>query len=359
VRSLAAVAAAGAALTLAGACGGSAFTAASGDDASTTSDGPSNDGSAGDVSPGADVTPEASPDDASETSITDALDEGPPHCGGDFQCVPAVPGGWTGPLELYLGAAAPPACPSGSSTTFDGMDGLQASAPNCDCSCDSPVIVCGSVTMTTSAAADCATSCETTPVASGSCFASATCAGNPTSAFQTLSSPVATGKCTPQAAVDVPPASWAAYARACASSFAVTQSDCAAGLVCAHLAPAAPFQAGACIVQAGSQACPTAGYVQSHVEYTGLTDTRGCNPCSCGGSGNATCAATVDAYETSNATCGGLSVTFDPPVDCVPTNVGADLRVTVTGSGDPCTPSPGSPTGVATPTGPSTICCTE
>jgi hypothetical protein len=352
------------ALALAGACGGSAFTAASGDDASTSdgptaSDGPAGGDSSGDVAPGADVTAEASPDGASETSVTDAPEEGPSHCGGEYQCVPAVPGGWAGPLELYRGATPPPVCPGDSSTTFDGMDGLQAPAPTCSCSCGSPVIVCASVNMTTSAAPGCATSCDTTPVASGSCFASPLCAGNPTSAFQTLSSAAATGTCTPQAAVDVPPVTWAAYARACASSFAVTQSDCAAGLVCAHLAPAAPFQAGACIVQAGSQACPTVGYVQSHVEYTGETDTRGCNPCTCGGSGNATCAASMEAYETSNATCGGLSDTFEPPVDCVPTNVGADLRVTVTGSGDPCTPSTGSQTGVATPTGPSTICCTE
>src|SRR5580658_6830203 len=96
-RRLALTAAVGCALALAFACGGSAFsTAPGGSDASTsdvpTPDAPVPDGSMSEAAGG------------NDGASTDSPEEPPAHCAGEFECVPAVPGGWTGPLEFYLGS---------------------------------------------------------------------------------------------------------------------------------------------------------------------------------------------------------------------------------------------------------------
>src|SRR5580692_9006146 len=82
VGSLAVLAAVGCAIVAALACGGAAFSVVDGGPDATTSDAP----------------------------VADVLEEPPVTCEGDFVCVPAIPAGWTGPLEVYSGTVTAPPC---------------------------------------------------------------------------------------------------------------------------------------------------------------------------------------------------------------------------------------------------------
>jgi hypothetical protein len=303
------------------------------------------------ASDSADGTSEAEP-------AGDAMEESPAHCGGDFECVPAVPSGWTGPLELYLGASAAPSCPAVATDVFDGMDGLNAPAATCGCACGSPEITC-SVEMNTYDVSPCATSCASTAIVSGTCFTTAKCAGSSgLTAYQTLTVENSDGKCAPQATTTSTPPSWSDYARACAPLVMPGQLDCPTGQVCTRKPVEAQFEAGVCIMQSGNQTCPT-GYGVSHVEYTDVDDGRGCSACTCGDPPSITCSATLEGYMTTNGTCSAGAITYTPPVACVPTSDMADMQVVVTSSSGQCAASAVSATGTATPTAPSTLCCTQ
>jgi hypothetical protein len=364
IRRLVAVAAAGV-LTLSLACGGAVFTAASHEDDASTDDGPAIDGPAldGRAEDGMDdgSTTDSPTDTAAAETAADVIEETPAHCGGDFQCIPAVPVGWAGPTDLYLGAAPAPACPGASTDSFDGMEGLQAAAAACDCECGPPEVTCGSASVTTSTVKGCGTQCATATPALDTCFAApADCLTLPTmtGTFQTLTVSVTSATCSPQSTVGITPPTWKTYARACASPLGSAQGDCLAGQVCART-PSDPFQPVACIVQAGAKACPVDGYTQLHTEYTGVTDTRACTECTCGASGKAQCTGTLYAYAaTTNGTCGGMADIYDPAV-CVPTNLRSDMKVEAVGSGAACVPSAVTPSGTSTPSGTTTICCTE
>lgn len=359
--------ASGLGVALALACG-APFSTATGGDASTSDSGSeaaqgSPPEAGGDGAPGSppeaggDGAPEAGGDDAPDAPPMDALDETPPHCAVGFECVPAVPpGGWSGPVEFYLGTAAPPVCPAAEKEVFDGMEGLQAPPYTCDCTCGSP---CGDLDLTTSIVHGCATSCSARVVTSGACFTSTACTGSTlTGSYQTLSFGTSPA-CTPQPTSTPTPLSWQAYSRACAPALAAAQLDCPAGDVCTRKPDDAPFQAGVCIWQSGVLTCPV-GYGQQHVEYTGDEDTRGCTSCTCGMTGAVTCSATLYTYGTTNDTCGGMATTYDPPVACIPTNAVADMKVIVTSEPSiPCAATGGTEEGTATPTGATTFCCTQ
>jgi hypothetical protein len=302
------------------------------------------------------------PDGLAEAGAGDVVEEVPLHCGGAFQCIPAVPVGWSGPTDLYLGAAAAPACPGLSTDSFDGMEGLQAPAASCDCACGPPLVTCGGASLSTAIVKTCSPSCAITTPVLDTCFTApadcVTTVPGATGTFQTLTVSVKSGSCSPQSTVGIPSVSWKSYARTCASPLGSAQGDCPTGQVCART-PSDPFQPVACIVQTGAKSCPADGYTQPHVEFTGLSDTRNCTACTCGAPANEECTGTLYAYAgTTNGTCGGMPDTYDPAV-CVPTNSQSDMRVRAVGSGGACAASAGTPTGTATPTGTTTICCTE
>jgi len=358
------------ALSLALACGGSVFTSAPAGDDASTGDGPGFDGAPADgaVTDGAAdgaVTDGATSDGptdggTTDSGTTDVFEEPPAHCGGAFQCIPAVPSAWTGPADLYLGGAPPPACAGLFTDSFDGMDGVQAPAASCDCSCGPTQVTCGPASLTTSMISGCASHCATTTAALGVCFAAPTgCLSfGANGVFQTVTVPATGGVCSPLATVAIPAVVWKSYARTCTSPAGPAQADCPAGQVCART-PSTPFQPAACIVRAGVHACPAEGYTQAHVEFTGLTDGRGCSACTCGAPDGLQCSPTLYAYNaTTNGTCGGMPDSYDPAA-CVPANNRADLKVESTGSGGPCAASAVMPSGTATPTDATTICCTE
>jgi hypothetical protein len=324
------------------------------------------DGLAADGTPGDDATSDGAAmrdgtvtEGAMDSGAADVFEEAPAHCSGDFQCIPAVPGGWAGPTDLYLGAAPAPTCPGLTTDSFDGMEGLQATAASCDCACGPTKITCGSASLTTSIVAGCATVCATTTPVLGACFAapSGCLAVGATGTFQTLAVAVTGGSCAPVSTAEITPPTWTNYARTCAS-LGSAQADCPAGQICART-PSAPFQPTACIVQAGDQMCPAKGYTQAHAEFTGLIDTRACTACTCGAPAKLQCTGTLYAYDTTtDGTCGGMADIYDPAA-CVPTNERSDLKVDAVGSGGACAASVVTPMGAVTPTGATTICCTE
>lgn len=357
-----------------GACGGPAFTSggdaggAAGDagglDGKSAPDG-AEAGGGGDTGTGADATADVVGDATSDVTL-DVLEEpAPPACTGAFACVPAVPAGWTGPLEVYEGATAPPSCTTNYTEAFDAHDALDAPPATCGCSCDGSPTGCGAPKLSfyvSSLTDPCnGTACYSTTLSNGACVTvndGTSCAGASTTASH-VSAPaplVTNGTCPPQPSTQIPPITWGTYARACASTVAIAASDCQAGSVCAPAA-AAPYGATLCISQDGDVACPSTGYTTKRVLSGGASDSRGCSACTCGSPAGASCAGSIEAYASSDGSCSGGAVTYGLPATCYALNQPADLRVVVTPTAGTCTPSSVSPTGSAVATNPETVCC--
>jgi len=352
------------------ACGGSAFTVGGGADGGPDGTSSLPDG-AGDA-PGADAPVEASADAPTETSTgsdaqTDAVEEPPPvTCAGAFACVPAVPGGWSGPVELYAGATPAPSCTASFASAYDGNAGLSAPPGTCSCSCGAPNTECGvpGLSFYVQAAGVCpASACSTSTLPAGACttLSDTSGCGTPfTSAISASAPVVEPAGCTPQPSSSRAPPAWATYAQACSSTTAVVAGNCGSGAVCAPK-PAAPYGATLCISQAGDLACPLpsggAGYTAKQLFYGNADDQRTCTACTCGSLAGATCSATFEAYASTNGSCTGGGDTYAAPFSCEAVDQPADFRVTITAQNGACGASQVTPTGSATATDPTTFCC--
>jgi len=347
MRGLSAFVLASAATLGAWSCGGAFSASADGDD--------------GGAADGA--KPDAVSADATADAVPDALDEPPPHCAGAFACVPGVPPGWLGPVELYADIASAPACTSNFAGPVDGHDLLNAPAGNCGCTCDIPQAQCSSPTISfycnnsscgpLSHAADVVLvpgAC-TTVDESSQCMASVGGMGMTAPA----SVPGATS-CNPAATKDIAPPTWGVSARACSSVFAATQVDCPSGSVCAPTS-APPFRSGLCVSTVGDVACPTTGYTVRHVYFESVVDTRDCSACTCGDVKGASCSATINVFSSTNLSCGSGDIMFLPPFTCDPAQQPADFRLDISSTNGSCTPSTVAPTGSASPSLAATFCC--
>jgi hypothetical protein len=365
----------GGALMLAAACGGAEFEAgtdASVDvaDASYSSDrgageGPPDAGAGDDGTTVEDVVP---PGDAGATDAPlvtpDAIEEPPPHCGGAFACVPSVPSGWTGPVELYAGAGPAPLCGGHfAGPTFDGNQGLvDAGAATCGCGCGpAQGVACSSPYTYFQNKVTCSvagTACATIDLTRDTC----TTVDERTICRVTLldmsSGPPspAGGSCAPVAKMTAPPVVWSTAGRACTSTVATSQVDCPASSVCAPL-PESTFGTTLCITQSGDIACPTTGYTQKQLFYGGVADTRGCTPCRCGAVAGASCSGSVKVFPSADLTCDGGAIIYPLPFTCAAVQQPADFRIELTAAGGSCTPGPTLPTGTAAPSEPVTFCC--
>ncbi|MGH7297476.1 MAG: hypothetical protein ACRELB_21245, partial [Polyangiaceae bacterium] len=231
------------ALALAGAldaCGGPPFTAGAADAGAQNGDStaPPPEASAADGPLDAVVTSDGGGDAmGGPDALPDVIDEPPPpSCSGAFACVPAVPAGWSGPVELYEGAGAAPACSTDFATVYGGNDQLAATPASCSCSCDITPTGCGSTNLGFSISATCTTvQCFSAIMQSGACVKvndqpACSSGGGLVTTYLTASNPVAsTGSCTPQTAKQIPAPTWGTVARACSSTIAVAQVDCQAG----------------------------------------------------------------------------------------------------------------------------------
>ena len=295
----------------------------------------------------------------------DVYEEPPPHCGGTYGCVAAVPLGWQGPLALYLGPDPAPACTQNFAGPFyDGHSGLNAGAASCGCSCQSAQgVQCSPVTISFANAATCsATSlaCASTTLSPSTCTAidaRVNCTGVTVDMSAGLSDPSG-GSCPPFPSNSVPVATWSANGRACVSAVAPGgQSDCPRGSVCSPQS-ASPFQAGLCVAQSGDVACPMTEYTAKHVLFGSIDDTRGCSPCTCGAVVGASCRGVVEVHQQSGAgKCAGALVQYPLPYSCDAAQQPGDFLLAVTPSGGICQPSVATATGMATPARAMTFCC--
>jgi hypothetical protein len=274
---------------------------------------------------------------------------------GGCSCVGAAPASWQGPVAVWEGESAPPACPSNYPTDLiDVFAGVNAAPAACTCSCGAPSgATCpSSFTATIYSDHQCGAACDTVTLSDGACT---NVQGVCNNAFGISVSPAPTsgGSCAPQASTAASAWSWTSFARGCAPSSPSTPSTagCDAGRVC--ISPAPPGWRS-CVYSPGDVACPAGSYSARHVYYGSATDDRGCAPCSCGAPTGVTCAATVMIG------CGTAGQTFAVPTSCTSlTDPGSVQVVSAPASGGgSCAPSGGEPTGSVSAESPTTICCT-
>jgi hypothetical protein len=276
------------------------------------------------------------------------------------QCIGAPPAGWTGPLALYddVPSNAPAACPSPLlevlGTTADPSDAsVSAECVACTCVGD---VTCPAATITLK------------PYQGPSCTQPGGCGGatvhlNVCEAHQTFScagslridTPMATATCEVGGGhATLPPPVWSRQLLGCkAPQSFMQQVDCSANEVCVPKPPA-PFEGHLCILHSGTVDCP-APYTGGRVVGTGITDTRGCTPCTC---------------NIPSGPCTG-GITYTGPDPCGPANVEAGFQtcffqgdfqgpqwfVTATPPDAGCSVSGGEPTGGLVAAGTATICC--
>jgi hypothetical protein len=323
------------------ACGGDAFTAGSG----ATDGGTMHDGS-----PPADVV-----------SGSDAPIDAPASCTGDFACVPAAPAGWDGPLELYSGTVAPPACSTGFTTSVSAYDLLQASAATCGCACGSSDTTCTTPSIEFYDSTTCGTGspCATEILSPGVCTTldeTSHCPGAAVLDITLVPGNAAFGACTPQPTKKVPPYAWGLQARSCTPTVAPSQANCASGQTCAPLAGAG-FVQELCIGHLGDVACPAGAYGVKHVFYTTVVDLRGCTACTCAAPSGGSCDFTVDTYQSTTIACTGGEISYGQGTMCAGVDQPGDFRLTLTPTAGSCAASNSAPTGSATPAGAVTVCC--
>jgi len=283
-------------------------------------------------------------------------------------CVPAPPEGWLGPLAIYEGSGgppppAPPACAGPySSGAYDGFNAPSAPPSQCACTCDPPSgITCDSPVLNLFSD-PCSAPCGTPNqriATSCTILGLATCGG--THFVLDASSPTG-GACAPSSTAVVPDAGWTGSVRLCAipsgdAVVGVGAGACDAGEICAP-PTRLPFEPAHCVAQVGAASCP-AGYPILHIAFTSFSDSRGCTPCTCALPTDTSCGGgKVTFYNDTACTAPALNATA--PQAC--TNLGGPKAAKFLGAtptGGRCDADGGVPTGVFTPTTPTTICCTR
>lgn len=240
------------------------------------------------------------PGDASDGSASGGAAGGPGGAAGDAStdgstctCLPTAPTTWAGPLALFDGSSAPPACPAGWTTFVDkagsSVTASPASCAACSCSVSSPAMCLVSVVTGTSCTSSCSditsvgSACATLNVSqcgSATYLKSASVTGNPSA-----------GTCTADSVTNPTPtkATFADQARACFYTGASAQS-CGSGEKCVPAPPSGYPQRYCIATQDPSANCSaSAVYTHKYVVATSIKDTRGCSACSCSSTTGGTC----------------------------------------------------------------------
>ena len=107
-----------------------------------------------------------------------------------------------------------------------------------------------------------------------------------------------------------------------------------------------------CVYKEGSASCPAAFPTALNL-FSGVTDQRGCTPCSCDDTGS--CSVSVEEF--SGKDCPGSGATMPSGGARLPVSGSSQRSVQVTATSPDCVPQDGSAVGTATPSGPITVCC--
>jgi hypothetical protein len=307
------------------------------------------------------------------------IDCADPACS-SYSCIPPVPGGWTGPAALWqaMNPATAPACQNTFGNPIDANGGLTFSPASCGtCTCGASGQTCSAAgTFHPDQACNNTTCATVIPASDGSCTAVASnSCGSGGSFTMGASPPTPTGgSCSANAgSVSVPPVSWTTSARVCSYTGATDgPGGCAdTGDLCV-LSPTGSYGSTLCVYSMADPAptsCPV-GYTRTGplVFYAADADTRGCGGCACAGApSGGSCSGTVDLYGTSANGCSGTPVTYTVGAACQCYGCGGQPSLTampgyVKGSyaitaGTCAVTAQPTPTGTATPTGPTTLCC--
>jgi len=281
----------------------------------------------------------------------------------DYQCAAEAPIGWIGPIALHIGTDPNATCAGAwSSQAFSsGYGSLDAPGASCgDCNCGSPSgASCSVAAVDLYDYYDCFPSAEDHTQTAGS---PNTCYPIEFASYQYNSArgdvPMASGgSCSPSGGVaSVEPATFAQQALGCDG--APSGEGCTAGL-CVPI-PEAPLSPLLCIVHDGDTNCPSGPYVEKHLTYQAVDDTRGCTDCGCGSPQGVSCGGQTYLYtDHYNNTCaGGPVVVPHDGSTCVNVDWPGSMQfIPGSPSGGSCSESGGQPTGSALPADPLTICC--
>lgn len=278
-------------------------------------------------------------------------------CGAGYTCIPAAPVNWNGPVMVYEGPGDTPAptCPGYWPDESQTVKGDLTPQGDCDCACAAATgMSCGSARVYQHPSSNCFATVDPpyTTHNPGQC----TSVSISSSSYYGLSNPATSGgNCAASAVDELATPTWGQTIRAC-SNDGLTQSGCEAGTLCA---PSGDVQYDRlCIWSAGDNTCPIgSSYSERVVFHDDFTDDRSCGACTCGApSGNCN----PEVHYTSG--CSGSQISLYDilnPGDCKQLGTGGGTTY-ATLSNNPsatCTPSAGTVTGAATPTGPSTYCC--
>ncbi|MCA9591953.1 MAG: hypothetical protein KC776_01540 [Myxococcales bacterium] len=270
------------------------------------------------------------------------------------QCLPGAPQGWLGPVALNVATGAPAACAGDYPTSALATDvvhgDLDAGTSSCSCACDPPTgATCSSASVGGYGNGVCTTPVtgQIWTVKDGECFSlPAICVSTNVRATSTLSA----GPCTPKPAHTLPTPSWATEARACQTSS--TAGLCGSGETCL---PSKPSGSSMCIYVLGDTACPTTGYSEKHLFYTGVSDSRECSACSCGTPKGGCSAGTLSFYNN-GAGCMGVPSSTTSMASCGSHGF-CSMKYAAAKPSVSCTPSASTLSGSVSATGAQTFCC--
>lgn len=258
-------------------------------------------------------------------------------CGG--VCADQIPQGWEGPLEVATGASASTCSGSWAGPATTLSSGLSAQPAVCGCSCGPPTDVSCSISVTPGDA-----SC--TAIGASSTYSAGSCVT--TDYTSLLGSPQASGgSCAPNPSTTLPPVTWSTAIQSCQPAAAAAGS-CTGSGVCL---PTLDANFALCIQQAGDVPCPSGAYGSKLVAYEGVSDSRGCASCTCGGASGVSCGGTWITYSSGSCS---TSTGSNGLSGCEPGGAGAYSATT---SGGSCVASTPQATGTATASGPITFCC--
>jgi len=280
-------------------------------------------------------------------------------CNAGYECVDEAPAEWGGVVLAHrVGLpSAEPAPPCGDGSAPAVYLAAPAGAPSCEaCSCSFSGATCGPPQIACYwGNVNCNGFPELTPQASGDACISNPSLPNasPQGSCRVVIGSQATsqGSCLSVGGGMMAEEAWAEEVRVCADA---TGGGCAQGQACV---PRASDDAAACVVQAGTNACP-AGWTATEIQaYEGGQDDRSCSGCNCD-VGTVTC--TVGAYTAYDLdNCTGTSIPVS--TSCVSVTALADLNTfslrPVLGTPvDGACPS-SQPSGAVQPVGATKICC--
>lgn len=287
-------------------------------------------------------------------------------------CVPVLPGGWNGPIAMFVGAFgdASPTCsgefPVGSLSLVGSPDeGLH----ECECACEVQDAACEELVVGRWTEEGCDgvfnegmrdwdgvvdRACEFLPgdLPIGEAWK-----------LGINDPPGVTGSCQKVDEDHIDDVSWAERFVGCEPAAPPVQLDCSPGRVCVPT-PEAPFAKSHCIYAPGANVpCPSGSYEYAGTFFQSATDTRTCSACgSCQGSPSGTCEGTVEIYVSECPETGfpaGQLTLGSSLCDEFGTNHSDDLAVVadIAPSASCSPPTGGEPQGTVAYEGPITVCC--